>query len=897
MKKKSINAFLSFVLCFLFTFTSSCSNLSAIFSNNTTTPVISNNVSSSSLDNDFKKLLNSEYKRFSIKAGEPAGTSITLSKRYVLSTKTVQTYLPTDYDSAGQPPNRIKITAVVKIADVTSGLNFVIDGVTTFNVPAGVGSFPNGVTATNIDATYRQYDFIWDGRYTTGNLVEDGIYAVHALKTFGTKTLYLDTEIQVTSDPLVGASSEYYNPQQFKDLSNLVEQIKAPEDTANALYDVVNELNILQNKLTSLQIRVPVDSIKVADVQKQIADFTAKKLSLESSLTSSINNLSTQKDSLRSFINTITKNSNFTQDYPIVNKPESVTSYLDTSLYYDIDISSLVQANVKLYQPDPNDPNQTDTKNSWEINQTRIDALNPSSVFSASDYISNEIQTTKELLNDYTNNVFLPQELPEATQTLKRLITQINNHKGYLKTRINKLYKDYDKLFQDSKNTAINLHNSLLLPFAVAMDNEGSFKDNTFVTAALKFDTKNIFDSKALQDWIITYTGVFQSYQSAPYTKREKIAHIVAGYTKSELDEIKDNDLKYGTKTAQDLVTSADNLVGSFLSFIPTTETEVMIYLGTIILAPEITVGVASVAGFAFLSKLAINRFVSKLALSTTLKYTLIAIQDTSNTIRARLSKIMERILPSVAKNIPCFGTNGFYTKSVALVDCPKFIEFLKEAIINNGNTGNRKLQSFYDSLVLPRIYTKSEIIKSELSKAGAKKVDLALSKAEYIALDINNPKRKILDQLKSKTDIFRSNAINGIPIRKLKTKDIYAPDFRGFAVSPELKMSTNTWVGGRKKVIGGSDDFITACETWMSQDPNLATAFNNSPNQLKEFLREVGLTWHHVEDLDTMILVPRELHAGLDHFGASSLIKKLDSVGGVNFRQNWDALILLGYQ
>mgnify|MGYP006351099849 FL=1 len=183
MKKNKSYSFISLILCFLLTFTSSCSNLSAILDKNTPNiQNLNNNTNNSQIsenENIVKKLLNAEYKNFSIKSGEPAGTSISISKRYLLSTKEIKTYLPTDNDSGGQPPNRIKITTIVKTVDVPTGIDFTIDGVVTFNVPAGTGTF-GAVTITDVDANFRKYEFIWDGKYPTGEVVKDGFYTFHA---------------------------------------------------------------------------------------------------------------------------------------------------------------------------------------------------------------------------------------------------------------------------------------------------------------------------------------------------------------------------------------------------------------------------------------------------------------------------------------------------------------------------------------------------------------------------------------------------------------------------------------------------------------------------------------------------------------------------------------------
>lgn len=116
-------------------------------------------------------------------------------------------------------------------------------------------------------------------------------------------------------------------------------------------------------------------------------------------------------------------------------------------------------------------------------------------------------------------------------------------------------------------------------------------------------------------------------------------------------------------------------------------------------------------------------------------------------------------------------------------------------------------------------------------------------------------------------------------------------PNFDAVKLSPNLKLSENTWVNGRTNMIGGAKDFITSCQVWYQKDPSLRVAFS-SPNKLKEFLEEIGATWHHVEDLDTMILIPTEIHAGLIHFGGSSLLTGLKL-----FRANWNALIALGYE
>ena len=856
MKKNTNYSFISFILCFLLTFTSSCSNLSAIFDKNTiANPIFSNsNNTPSNSDNDIQKILNSEYKKFSTKAGEPAGTSITLSKRYVLSTKTVTTYQPSDNDSQGQPPNRIKITTIVKTADVSGGVDFTIDGVVTFNVPAGIGTF-GAITVTDVDATFRKYEFLWDGKYTNGNLVEDGIYTIHALKISGTKTLFLDTEIQVTSDPLLAAGLEFYEPQQFTDLSNLVAQIKAPEETANALYDTVNEIEILNKKLVSLNVRVPVDTVKVAEVQQQLTDATTRKTTLESSLTSSINDLVAKKDSLRAFVNTITKNSTFSVDYPITSKPLYLASYDELSYISDIHFSNKINS-FHLYKSD--DPTKPLLGENPNENTNYSEKIKANDVLDLLNVISDEIQIFKDLNSDYklgnfnNSGINSNSENKNASRVLSEISTQIGFHKLLLKTFLKKITSDlerkYNALLQDVKD----LHYSVQVPIALALQEEPNMQNNPYVIQALK-PLPEKFTIKSLTEWATTFNGLIQTFNSYDPLSPVKIRAIryVMHFDQAQWDALPQ-------ENKDELIQSFSDVVSNI---VPTTPKEVVENL--------IAGGIFKVLGK--VSKASINLFKKK---GTTPAGVLDELADINKNIRKQEKK--------VTKNTNNISTVCPLKKGLKISNtCTSFVsdEKLQNLVdyIEEGNAVGQRFKGQRRPITDFNSGTKTYQQRIITSKNNIDNIYNDMPNGAIGSIE-ESLKNKFNTDVRQKVDKFLSGAPNGGI-----EYDLHGfPNFDEYSIV-NIKMPTGTKFVKRDidfPVINQEfidKNFNPITQTWEAPFKDLIPDNIKTKEAFEEWRLKFGLTWHHHQDLQTMQLIPREIHRRAGHLGGDSIQRQIN--------------------
>lgn len=699
MKKNTKYQFISFILSFLLIFTSSCSNLSAIFTKNTVSnPIISNN------NNFIRK--NSEYKKFSTKAGEPVGTSITLSKQYVFSSRTNNTWQTTDYDISNQPPNKVKITAITNKSDVANGADFVIDGVTTFNVPAPcdagnylIGTSNNVITVTDIDSTHKQFEFLWDGKNVDGSLVKEGVYTIHVLKTSGTKTLFLDTEINVTSDPLVASGMKFFEPKDFRDLVDKIEAVNnIPTELSDSLYNKAIEIQTLNSKLFSLQSRIPQDLSKISEIQEEITNANSSRLSLTNSILTELNKLDEQKTLIRTYLNTISNNSLLSVDYPSTDKPDDINNYIILSNHYYGDFSvALSSSKQSLYLKDESDTGPNDFKQKWEVSAEKNEKIDVRSLFKGANAFLNEIQTAKNLIEDYNNSSLISNDLKNE-ETISGLVARIKYHKGILKTKSTILARNYQRAYLEIRKSAINLHNSILLPLAITMSKISDFHNNAFVLQALKFNVEglNDADSDKLQIFTDLFVNVLATYVTSSSLVKEKALAIWLGKSEQQIKEIKDKDTQYGTNVLQSLIDETTAIIQEHIAIaaiIPRTvyySKDVIVDKTTKLVIPQNEVEMATFmalfdfdmsTGFtqtlpsigAYLAtKWGLNIFASKLlnskltnVLTTDISAEAKRVLGFKNTARVEGEKVArERIEPKLFANLPCFKA-GYHTNGL----------------------------------------------------------------------------------------------------------------------------------------------------------------------------------------------------------------------------------------
>lgn len=916
------------VISGLLAITTGCSNIPVVNSAVNTSYV---STAQSSIQNNFssasKSLL---HKKFSTLSATDGTESIAISKRYVFSSSNNYNFQSTDNDSQGQAPNRVKIIADIKKTNATGGINFVIDGVTTFTAPGTAGPFAGGMgTVIDYNTNFFRYEFIWDGKYTDGRLVEDGVYSVHALKnTSGTKALGLDIELNVTSDPLVAAGMEFFEPKDFSDLVTKIEGISnVPEDTANSLYDKAQEIKTLNEKLLNLQSRVPQDTAKISQIQQQISSANSARISLANSLASQLNQLDNQKNVIRTHLNTITNNSSLSVDYPISDKPDNINNYIivANSLHGDFSVS-LLSSQVPLYQKDSSDIGADDFKQSWEVSDNRTEKIDAKSLFKGTNSYLNEIQTAKNLINDYISGNLISNELKNE-EAIHDLIAQMNYHHTILKSKSKVFSNNYQKIYLEIRKAAINLHNSILLPLAITMSKLPEFHNNAFVLQALKFNAQglNNGDSSVLQSWMDNFAGVLGDYLSSNLATKEKAVAIWMGKSLSEFESIKANDALYGTNVAQSLVDETTAIINAHYQavaaylFLPQTEEEMAVFV--VMLEADMATGfTATIPGIGvyLATKWGLNSIASKLLTGKLIASEIPAgakqALEFSKNIRgtsAEGTKFTERLVPKRFNSTPCFKS-GY--SILGLDDCLetlgkqllniKSVKYLKR-LIGEGLTKKSSLEVLTKGKNPPltnEAFKKLEYIAKNYDEATF--IDLMKGQVDFqllrykgledyvingqkklIGLDtpVNSWQTQIYDEtIKIYREFLRNDGVN-ISTYGLKNSDntfidnldIYMIDFESLVTSNGNGKSIFTveiqGMDGKWSKIGVGD-FRKASEELVKSFPSVSRIdFDNYIE--KEF------TWHH-QNLVEMLMIPSKLHTGkVQHPGAREIINRVSTV------------------
>lgn len=859
MKNKIYKKIVLPLLSGLLAVTTGCSNIPVVNSVSITNTAQSISLSKVNQENDLNSIFNSEYKRFSTKSADNNTESISLSKRYVLSTKTVTTYQPSDNDSGGQPPNRIKITADIKKTNATSGINFVIDGVTTFTAPSTADPFTTGMgTVIDYNANYFRYEFIWDGKYTDGRTVEDGVYAVHAIKPSGNpKSLGLDIEVEVTSDPLIASGLEFYKPEDFSLLASKVGELEAPEVDANKLYDVVQEIEVLNTKISNLQSRPNPDTAKITALQSELSSKNTQKTALESSLTSSINALSTKKDGLRSYVNTITKNSTFVENYTLSNKPTSLSQYNTKIFNLDVDFNANIDDTASIYGSDDINNSQSLISPFSKDNEIK-EKVDVYPVLNSSIILIHEVNILKDLLNDLSSNTFTnSKDVKEASFLIKYVSNKLKKQSQYLNVHSKKISNDlkrkYDSMYQDMKD----LHQSIQIPIALAMREESSMQNNPYVIQALK-PLPNKFTVQSYTEWVDNLGGLISTFNSLdPLSPvKERAIRYVMHYDQAQWDALPQSDRDELKATFSEVVSAV----------IPTTPSEIVTNLAF--------AKILKVAGK--VSKATIGIFKKK---PTTAIGMLDELDDINKAIRKE-----QKIVSKEAKTISVIcNISKAGIRVLSADDCPD----------PNVIKASTKIRYSQDSL--------SKHFKDNGGKMPNNAIELdELAKSSYDAFksidynSLDNEAKLLYNQLDT---LVESTKTTGIPIKKYLIGDheMYFPDFNSFKVI-EVKFST---VG--KKFDGDNkiDDAIGRelgvkemfQKGFLKNDPNDPSKLQDALNEFEVLQDKLKLAWHHFEDLDTYMLIPRTVHQASRHAGARSIIRKLEQEQVTN-QNSWRTLL-----
>ena len=83
--------------------------------------------------------------------------------------------------------------------------------------------------------------------------------------------------------------------------------------------------------------------------------------------------------------------------------------------------------------------------------------------------------------------------------------------------------------------------------------------------------------------------------------------------------------------------------------------------------------------------------------------------------------------------------------------------------------------------------------------------------------------------------------------------------------------------------------DFIDSAQAFISSNPSWSGVTAKEFEKIRE---KLGLVWHHHEDLETMVLLPQRIHAGVGHWGSVSVIKKMVDEKSARTKSLWRRIL-----
>lgn len=79
---------------------------------------------------------------------------------------------------------------------------------------------------------------------------------------------------------------------------------------------------------------------------------------------------------------------------------------------------------------------------------------------------------------------------------------------------------------------------------------------------------------------------------------------------------------------------------------------------------------------------------------------------------------------------------------------------------------------------------------------------------------------------------------------------------------------------------------------TFANVIPKKANGEYISPTEFKKMIGSMGLTWHHHEGLNKIILIDGRIHGGIDHWGAVSILTKKLKNANQSTKDEYNAII-----
>lgn len=453
---------------------------------------------------------------------ENLGITVSTPKLYTKSLVTITTNIPAKFDQI-LTLNKTALKYKVKIEKTNSTRFFEKE------IPSGCTSFDWDGTDSNgvrLEAgqykigLYISYDVYYNYNYFAGNFYYDfKTFYEHASKEIAycnesmvkiagnnsenTYNTYCDKgtareiftpdefskqndntsiellDIDVEPTPLDPATTKFFEVEDFQKLSDYVNQLNIDDSQANELYNQAVLLDKYEKEKSSLLARGKVDTTKLDAINRKIQSANDSITSLQGSVMVQLSDLYNKAYTLASHVNTITE-AQYIVPYPPEEKPESAYSYSEEAYSKNKSINTYLLDSIKLFEPDPNNPDQEDLSLTSDLEHSRAESLDPENIFDATKSIFEEIQTAKDLSSDLTSNTILSEEKSLALETLGTLLTQLKNHSGLLKTKS----KDFNTQYTQMAEKVVELHkytqSQLTIISGSILENLDSYDDNTY---------------------------------------------------------------------------------------------------------------------------------------------------------------------------------------------------------------------------------------------------------------------------------------------------------------------------------------------------------------------------------------------------------------------------------
>ena len=814
-------------------------------------------------------------------------------------------------------------------------LTFVPSCGTPENLPPNFATNLKKVRLVTYDTTIKEYDILvddlslpitWDLKDTEKRYLDTNSYPISSEYRDINNNLLATSSCQtiniITSDPL---TTKFFEVEDFKKLSYYANELQIDDSSANALYDASKMLEMYQAQKQSLIDRGSTDTAKISEVNAKIVEINDNISALQGSVLGELSALYNKSFVLANHVNAITETNYITFE----NNINDIWGYMDTFSALDQSIESLLSPNlISFFEPDKESLNKTNIAFKWQVKNERVEILDPKNIFDASSEISYEIQLAKQLTTDILANKFDSKYKMSAIIELKTAINQIKNHNQYLKSSSKDFYLKYQERFKKLNLIYTTIISHSILNLSLVIENRALYSDTTYRIKNETLDkildkSKKIASdvSSTVKEELNRRIIVARSFKGSNIPEKEITTAIMLGIDSASWKLLK----QYNQKAVDDLVNAVESLVDISLKLIPGNKLG-KINFNDIAKDP---IGIFSEST----SKQVELALGKKITLPELVEY-LFEVSDYVKGLKNLYDKYVLATAPKKVNGNPCYpdGTLAPMPTNNA-VDTSR-VECVRDlAKISVEQKLNKNLKEYYEGekdnadakkrRPANQIFNEIELKKlRDALKDGDNAFKKALrevvinqkgrSRDDIEAPDENDPdkewKNKIYNEyIEIYKRVVDKNIYDGIPINKIEIKTT-EPDEIFYIYTPAFKVhnfsSANTSnlppYGGRG-IVGNL--FITTTidlegnTTLTGKGTNFGFSdFKQGTLKLIDNLGSVvdyetvdlyikpAFTWHHDENLDQMILVPRFLHNKMKHWGGASVLER----SGSDLRKKW---------